>query len=292
MTVASDFDDLDGLQYTPFNDTNLPRIQRAAVSAAVTRDGMDTRAGDSYRQGVSIKTARHQFATTQPKMWSGNRSHFVRLVTYGQPRSFTEFENSSLFEEQPKFDPVWFLTDPNYPRPIVFNQGPAQQEEAIIEPLVIAMRLKTNEGPIYSHDVRAGFMGGNDLESLRGSTEFVEQFVEFNEPSAARFWLDEGDRYVGTGALVDRIIVPGFSAKLHREIDPFDDSAVESLVAGLSSKSVAMRTALHELDYDLSEDVRGSFERRSSPAGGDVYGPTQALYGTDSIAYRGWTRGA
>lgn len=522
-------------EFTPFNDTDGPRIQQAVLEFNNVVSGYDTTVVDRFRQGVNLTLPRYVYQSLQPKVWTGRLDHQARVVTIGQARSFTEFEDSTIFEEQPEFNPVWYIEDPNYPFPIVFNNGPQQEEEAIIEPFTIPMRKNTNIGPFYPRSVKGSVEDGNSFDNLDGSSNFVEQFIDYDAPLDPRFFLDEGQGYFGTfptashlntendplvlytfdgnildssgngkvitlstgslsfsegpfpgsqalfvnqtafsssidpdffltgsctvqafiqpgfialtipqfivsigaagetladnilasiavnpdaiagkagflieggagvnyigasnvdtirnkewyhvaasrnsdttslylngelvaefvhvgfpeaepmtgsnlqtliigttpgtlgelgtfafsgsisnvkintralsqaevraeyarvfpvqggainTALAESIIVPGFQAVTIRNIDPFDDTRDERIVARLQTTDPNFISAVKALDFDLSEDIRGTFARKSATAGGDVYGSDAAIYGTDSIAYRGLFRGA
>jgi hypothetical protein len=190
-------------EYSPFNDTDGPRIEQSVITFASGKQGIDTREIDGLRQGVSIKTHKHRFASTQPKIWAGNLNHFVLVRTIGQARSFTEYENSTAFEERPRFNPVQYIEDPEYPFPITFNNGPQQEEEAIIEPFTIKFRKNDNEGKFPAHMVRGSIEDGNNFENEDGSSNFVEQFIELTPPNEPRFFLDEGQAYFGSRQLAD-----------------------------------------------------------------------------------------
>jgi len=220
-------DALDAAQFTAFNDTTGPRIAQAIVSFVSGKQGIDTSEYDSLRQGVSIRTNRHRFNGTQAKMWAGNLNHFVLVRTIGQIRSFTEFEDSPIFEDFPKFDPVQFVQDVNYPVPITFNNGPQQQEEAIIEPFVIKFRKNDNEGRFPSRSVKGNLEDGNHFDNEDGGANRIEQFIELTPPSGPRFFLDEGQEYFG------EVIQPG-----HLTTN-FNPLALYSLTEGTIVKTIS-----------------------------------------------------
>jgi len=285
IATITENDNLPIGEFTPFNDTDGPRIQQAVQEFGATQ-GYDTTVIDRFRQGVSLRMPRHLYQSIQPKIWGGRLDHQIRVITIGQARSFTQFENSGIFEEQPEFNPVWYIEDPNYPLPIVFNNGPQQEEEAIIEPFTIPMRKNTNEGPFYPRSVKGSLEDGNGFDDLLGGNNVVEQFIDYNAPSDPRFFLDEGQEYFGS------VIIEGFTPVIIRNIDPFDDTRDERIIERLQIDNQDMLDAVKRLDFDLSEDIRETFSKKSATAGGDVYGPEAAIYGTDSIAYRGLFRGA
>lgn len=278
-------------EFTPYNDTDGPRVQEAVKTFEIGTQGYDTSQIDRFRQGVSMRTNEHVYETMQPKIWAGNLKHVTRVVTIGQARSFTEFFDTKLFEEKPEFNPVWYIEDPDYPFPIIFNDGPQEEEEAIIEPFTIPMRKKSIEGPFYPRTPKASLEDGNGFDDLRGGTNRVEQFIDYAQPLDPRFFLDEGQEYFG-GVNNGSIIIEGFTPVIIRNLDPFNDTKDESIVDRLETNDADFISAVKALDVDLSEDIRETFTRKSATAGGDVYGPDNAIYGTDSIAFRGTTRGA
>lgn len=199
--------ELAGTEFTPFNDTDQPRIEQAVLAADVVSGGMDTTLVDPYREGVNIRTARHRFNSTQPKLWAGNLNHYVTVRTIGQARSFTEFDNSAVFVDQPisvsnpthpaDFNPIQYIQDPEYPFPIIFNNGPQQEEEAIIEPFTIKFRRPSIEGQVTARSVKANLEDGNTFDSDQRAANRIEQFISFTPPNEPRFFLDEGEAYVG-----------------------------------------------------------------------------------------------
>lgn len=277
--------------FTPFNDTDKARIQQA-VQIFDAVQGYDTTQIDRFRQGVNIRLPQHLYKTIQPKMWSGRFDHQTRINTIGQARSFVEFDNSIEFVEKPEFNPVWFIENrADYPYPIIFNDGPQQAEEATIEPLTIPMKKDSIDGPYYPRSAKATLEDGNGFDNLLGGTTRVEQFIEYNQPLTPRFFLDDGQQYWGAN-LNDSIIVEGFTANIVRNLDPFDDTRDEAIVDQIQTTDATFISAVKALDFDLSEDIRGTFTKKSATAGGDVYGTNAAMYGTDSIAFRGVFRGA
>lgn len=185
-------------QFTPFNDTDKPRIQQA-IQIIDAVQGYDTTQIDRFRQGVNVRLPQHLYKTTQPKIWSGRFDHQTKVITFGQERSFVEYDDSTIFREKPEFNPVWFIEDrENYPYPIIFNDGPQQEEEASIEPFTIPMRKNNNEGPFYPRSIKASLEDGNGFDDLFGGTTRVEQFIDYSPPLDPRFFLDEGQSYWGT----------------------------------------------------------------------------------------------
>lgn len=290
--MTADCENADSLEFTPFNDTDQPRIQQMIIGFETAKQGMNTIQIDPYRQGVSIRTPRHLYIGMQPKMGSGHPCHFTRVNTIGQSRDFTQFEESPLFEELPRFNPVWYLTDPTYPYPIVFNQGPQQVEESVVEPFTIPFRMPGDVQKYYVRGVHANIGSGNPDVELGGGNDIIEQCIEYNPPLTIDPFLDEGQAYFGDGPIQDDIVLEGYVPYVQRNIDPFNDTKDESIVARLNTSDAAFINAVKQLDFDLSEDIRGSFSKKSATAGSVVYGDTCGRYGTDSIAYLDTFRGS
>lgn len=278
--------------YFPFNDTSEPVIQRQVSNFNLAKNGIDTREIDRFRQGVSIRTSNHLFSTTMPKMWAGNINHFTNTNTLGQARSFVEFGNSNNFNDRiRKFNPVQFMTDPLYPRPIIFNNGPQQKEEANIYPFDIPFAKDYNEINT-SRQIRGTLEDGNeDLTNDNRAHNIVEQFLDFQQPKTFGYFLDEGTEYFGTNAPEESIIIDGYFPLIERDFVPFDDRRKETIVNTVQGEADLIET-LKSLKYDLDGDLRQKHNRASMPAGTSVYGINAGLYGTDSIAYSNLIRGA
>lgn len=88
------------------------------------------------------------------------------------------------------------------------------------------------------------------------------------------------------------IKIDGYVVYPQTALDMFNDTTDEQLVERLQTTDSDMISALKDLDYDLSEDIRGTFGKRSASAGSSVYGPNMASYGTDSIAFSNMLRGS
>lgn len=217
MTIADlENADLAGMEFTPFNDTNQSRIEQAVLAVGVVSGGMDTTLIDQHRDGVNIRTARHRFNSTQPKLWAGNLNHYATVRTIGQARSFTEFGNSAAFIDQPisvsnpthpaDFNPIQYLQDPNYPLPIIFNNGPQQEEEASIEPFTIKFRRASIEGQVTARSIKANLEDGNTFDSDQQGANRIQQFISFIPPNEPRFFLDEGEEHVGAYPFVEYLL--------------------------------------------------------------------------------------
>jgi hypothetical protein len=88
------------------------------------------------------------------------------------------------------------------------------------------------------------------------------------------------------------IKIDGYVSYPQTLLQVFNDTRDEQIAEQLQTTDADMLSALQDLDYDLSEDIRGTFGKRSASAGSSVYGPNMASYGTDSIAFSNMLRGS
>lgn len=306
---------LAGGEFNAFDDSTAgyPASNRIgalneSVIAIFTQSGsgMDTSAFDKFRQGVEMRRPVHVYGTTQPKLWAGNLHHRPYMYNpYGQMRSWTEFENTTQYYDNTiPFDPILYIKSQNnnfntYPYPIYFNDGPQEGEECSVEPLTIPFRLATSvgEGAFPARRPKGNLEDGNPTPDIPQSNNRVLQFIEYNSPLTPNPFLDAGQEYIGAGSIEDAIIREGYVDFILRLGDPFDDTETETIVKELEIDTATVDgqdfvAALLKLELDLDEDIRDTYTQKSATAGYTVYGPDQARYGTDSIAYAGWGRGS
>lgn len=273
------------LEFTPFNDSPGPGY----VATDEDTGGIDTREIDAFRQGVEIRTNHQRFAGMQPKLWAGDTSHAVNTNTFGQARSFVEFENSLLFQDLPIFDPVAYLNlGADYPLPIVFNNGPQQEEEVSIEPITIPFRKPSVEGPFFAHRVAGSIQDGNDFDTVFRNANRTEQFFDYQDPLQIRFFLDEGGFVFGN--TYPAIQTEGYIAGMERLLRAFDDTTIDDVPQSTRASSDLL-DVLYQLDMNLNQDLRPS-KTRSAGANTFIYGRDSAIYGGDSLAFIGQTRGS
>lgn len=272
------------MNYSPFDDT---RFQVRAPPP--TESGYNTVAIDLYRQGIEISTNRFRFLGSQPKLWSGNLSGFSDVVTYGQNPGFIDGNALGLeskFEDLPKFNPVAYLSmGVSYPLPVVFNNGPDEEMEASIEPLSIPFKKPSNEGPNYAHSIRGSYEDGNMEGHSPKSTNPSEQFIDLRTVSDNRVFLDEGPGDFGN------IVRDLYIADVGHTPVPFDDTVSFSPDADLETNN----TIIKQLAHDAMKKENVSFlpyGKKSATAGFSYYGNGIGLYGTDSIAFGGWSLGS
>jgi hypothetical protein len=272
------------MQFSPFDDT-----QAHTRSIQPTENGYDTSGWDLYRQGVEITTDRVRFLGSQPKMWSGEITGYSTIVTFGQNPGTIDGNAIGLeskFEDLPEFNPVAFLTlGAAYPLPITFNDGPSEETEATIEPFVVPFKKPTNEGPYYAHTVRASYEEGNIEGHIVKSTNRIEQFVDLRPSLDTRFFLDEGADYFGNLPRDPCVADVGFLPI------PFDDT----LPYSPDNKLTTVNSVFHQVIRDGSETGEVDFlpySKKSTPAGFSCYGLNAGQYGTDSVAFLGWSLGS
>lgn len=287
----------EGSEYFPFDDSRHSSIQKAVRDTSLaTENGIGTQEIDEFRQGIEITTQKYRSLGTGNKFWAGNILGYTKVTTYGQALSFTEYENDKKFYELPRFDPVYYIeAGLAYPRPIVFNEGPQQNEEASVEPLTIPFRkgLNTNEGPEHAHAFRGSVEDGNNVfDRLNGFTNRIEQRIEYKVQDEPWPFLDEGQEYIGNH-VTSSIIVDGYFDFVERTIEPFDDLSDKILQKRLNTGNItSLISASSELSLNLDLDIRGGREYRSAAAGWDAYGPARGRYGTDSLTFLGLVRGS
>lgn len=271
-------------QFFPFNDSGEVYFKPTDSSTG----GGDTELIDRFRQGSELKTNRQRFMGMQPKIWTGSLDHVVNVTTVGQARSFTEFENSKIFEDMPIFNPVTYIVlGPNYPLPIIFNEGPQQEEEAYMEPISIPYRKNSPEGPFYARRVAGSVEDGNNLDSVYKSTNRITQFIDIDLPIVTRPFLDEGTFY--WGSTEEGIVVDGYISSQQRLLKPFDDTSLDDVVENIPNISDDLYDVLVRMNVNLNDDLRPS-RTKGTPAGSDIYGPYSSA-GVDSFAFSGYSRG-
>jgi hypothetical protein len=272
------------MYFSPFDDS-----QTRTRPPSPTESGYDTSGVDIYRQGVEITTNRFRFLGSQPKLWSGETSGYVEVVTYGQNPGAIEgnvLGLESKFEDMPEFNPVAYLSlGVSYPLPIVFNDGPSEETEATIEPLAIPFKKPSNEGPHYAHAIRGSYEDGNSEGWVVKSTNVIEQFVDLRPGVDSRFFLDEGADSFGN------IPREPFVADVGYVPVPFDDTATYSPDNKLTTSDTAIRDFVRD-GSQMGEIDFLPYGKKSAPAGFSCYGMNAGQYGTDSVAFAGWGLGS
>ena len=291
------------LEFHAYNDVDPKKSTASAISiyTATGSGGMNTSAIDGLRQGVEIRTNKHLFSSNQPKIWAGNFEHATKITTYGQFRSWSEYENNiAWYDNVVEFNPVLYIKDNlKYPYPIYFNNGPQQGEEAVIEPLTKPFRLDQYviEGAWPIHRPKGNLEDGNPDTNLPQGNSRTSQLIPYDPPLVYNPFLDAGQAYIGLGPIEDCIIVEGYIKYNSTVIHPYDDTKEEIIVKQLridtsTPEGLNFIDQLKLLDINLDEDLRQDYTQKSATAGYTVYGPEQARYGTDSVTYVGWLRGS
>lgn len=274
------------MSFTPFDDS-----QTKTRFPEPSGEGYDTSTWDNYRQGVEITNEKFRFLSTQPKFWAGVVGSQEKIITYGQPQGYVEEDPVGLgskFKDLPLFDPsAYIVLGPNYPLPIVFNDGPIEQTAATIEPLAIPFKKHSNEGPYYAHAIRGELEDGNDFDNpMFPASSRIEQFVDVRPPTNVLFFLDEGGGYFGN------IRRDQYIAGIDRRVIPFDDNLGNSPDVRLQTTNSFMHMLIKNSLNAVEEDELLPYAKKSASAGYSYYGRDIGLYGTDSVAFGGWIRGS
>ena len=287
----------DGLEFTPYNESPVKAVP---VITASMSGAMDTREIDAFRQGVEISSEAHRFKGLGAKIWAGNIKGYTIIRTLGQALSFTEYKNDKKFNDLlVKFNPVAYIElGENYPYPLIFNEGPQQNKETSIQPFTIPFRngRDSNEAQDIAHQVRGSVEDGNQNNlQLNGYTDRITQFVPFYNASQEHSpFLDEGE-YTFGDTEDGGIKIQGYVNSAEINMVPYHDIENEPAFKDLSFFGATDELKIfiqNSSSIDLNEDIRENYHQKSSTAGRDVYGPGQAITGTDSIAFNGWLRGS
>ncbi len=285
----------DGTEYVAYDDSRQDFFTRASEATALASGStpIDTTEIDIFRQGVEITTQAYRFEGPGAKIWSGNIKGFTQVRTLGQAVSWTEDQNSKAFTDQQVFNPLEYVDNEDYPSPIVFNDGPQGLKEASINVFGVPFSDSVVEDSTnQAYGVRGNAEDGNqDANKLNGANSRIRQFLVFGEDDLVPF-LDDGQLYYGD-TISTSIIVEGFLNDGEAVITPFNDRGNDVLIDQLSTNNDTLKRILGlSSSLNLDDDIRGTHGVRSTAAGGDVYGPGQAQYGTDSIAFSGFFRGS
>jgi hypothetical protein len=300
MVRYNEYEGLSGNEFQPFDDSGDKRLSQLIAISTQSGSGYVTAKFDTYRQGVEITSPQQLYKGNQPKLWSGNLSHHIKIVTYGQARSWTEYKNNKKFDDivMPFNVLQWIESPETYPMPIYLNDGPQSEEEAIVEPFTIPFRKSPQEGARPPRTPKGTLEDGNGFDSPIGATNRVLQFIEYAKPLTARYFLDAGEQYFGNGILGNGIKIEGYVPFIERQGTPFNDTQDEEIVKQVNVGTGSLpdqqfNSELKLLKIELDEDIRQNYFQKSANAGIiGVYGPNQARYGTDSITFSGIIRGS
>jgi len=189
--------------YSPFNDAILETdFQNAIRTGGLISSGnqIDTTEINQYRQGIEIAQEAYRFMGTGPKIWAGNIKGCVTIQTIGQMLSFVEFENTTMFEERIRFDPVSYIeSDQHEDLEMIFNDGPQQNKETRIDVFTspYTKGLDSNEALSNAHDIRASLEDGNPLWGyVSEKNSQIEQFFDFRDHTLPPF-LESGEKFFG-----------------------------------------------------------------------------------------------
>ncbi len=285
-----------------FNDCGSDGLIEKLLLSNNTKDGMDTRPIDFFRQGVELTQQKFRFGSTQPKLWTGNIKHWIDPNIIGQAVDFSKFDQTTQYtdsSEGRKWDPVEHLLNDIPNSLILFNEGLQQQSRSSIDPLFIQGKKNTIEdikdpitgikcdgGIPIKQLVRRNSPALISLENTRG--RFADNGMGDEFMANTYIPIDYYWQYLYTNAWVDdtRSIIDPYhdEVQVNNELNP--------LILQLTNPSSDIISALisnSNLDLDESDEV--DFEYRSATAGYQFGDCTTALYGSDSIAFGGMLRG-
>lgn len=206
--------------------------------------------------------------------------------------------------------------DPDNVYPIYMNGGPQFYEEAIVEPFPMPFRLATNESPQEQiRGVYAFLEGGNVGDERRFGTDMVEQMIYREDSNQVRSFYEYGAQYIivsASNGKVINVIDTRPNAILDQTVQPqlkpwvdepkgiffpqITDTTdllgvtVTSNIVSLDGEVVgSIVQPFFSENYETSDSSLQTRDQKSATAG-FTYG--NALYGTDSVAFGGYLRGA
>lgn len=275
-------------QFVANEDGTFKKIQYHEIS------GSNTKNIDSYRQGIELTQQKYRFLGVGPKIWAGNIKGCTEVRTLGQALQYTEAMNDKKYLDKQNFNPVEYVQNANYPYPIYLNEGPSNAKATRIQPLTIIGFLGDQDNDDPARKVCGNVEDGNMVnDELCGGNNRIEQFYNFESKTVVPF-LEEGESYFGDAA-GGKIFIEGYlnDTSEAEGIAPYVEDGNKFLTDKLSTNDNTILTVLkNSSSLNLDEDIRRNYNVKSAPAGGDVYGPDQSQYGTDSIAYSGYFRGS
>lgn len=300
-----------GFEFIPFDDARESNRYLTVATIEQSGSGMDTTGFDVWRQGVELTMPKYLYGGMVAKIWAGNLNHYTKIITYGQARSWTEYTELKYHDDElVPFNPTNWITDPeNFHTPLYFNEGPQQEEEAIIEPFTFPFRKDPLVGVLPPRSIKAYLEDGNNFLGEAGNNK-ISQFIDYDQPLDSRFFLDSGEEYIGpikapgevaTVALPQKagktIMIEGHIPLIVRNNQPFNDTNDEEIVKQLTITTVSNNDStflseLKKLNIELDDEIRGEYNLRSASAGHFVYGPNMNRVNTDSVSYVGMIRGS
>ena len=261
--------------FEPFSDVLFEQKEKTSGSVPST----DTTAIDRFRQGIELQTRKQLYETIQPKIWGGTVTHSGKIShrqdywALGQAKDFTATEGTSLFTDNPEFDPTLYLNlGISYPFPILFNGGLQEQQQAIIEVVKTPFRFPS-------------LTNFHDEATVKGFNWNL--FVNFYSPvatSSFTAFLDQG-AVILASATVDYRLPDNVSTEAYADAinltstkyDNFDDS---------------FKTAMNYLSQSLDDSFIPYRKKSTSAGAASLYGMNIQKYGTDSIAFIGRAKGS
>ena len=259
--------------FTPFIEG------KQEVRQQVTANGIDTRAIDSFRQGVEINNNIVSIATSiTPHIGSGNADHSFQITNYGISIGFDDANPSQPYVDSSKFDSVEYIQNQSYCRyPLIFNGRVTGLTNSSLEPLTIPSFNPASdvEVPFYAHRIRG--------ELASGQTKLFSSLIYRGHLGTSNAFHDGGSVTLGN------IRAPGVSSGITYCFLPFDDSGNNFVISGvkLGNEQTWINT-IREMNYNWDTDLR-SINSKAATCGYQ-FGLSETRNGTDSIAYGGRLR--
>lgn len=270
------------------------------TSGFVNTSSIDTRAIDSYRQGVELTQLKH-FDAGIVKIHAGEPGHVLHRNRYGMDRNF---RNEPHFEELDYFNPVEFLQAQGSDSPLQFNiitfpiitNSNDQIEnyvfDGIIEPLTIRARMSffSIDVPFEAHDVRAALMEGNTDTTWAADSIVTVRVNDQRSIVAYHDQYADGVVFAGEeGGGIEQPIssVVGFFRHEKMSIVPFIDRRIVRNASASLSYGTDMNAALSLMSGATDSYLRLALNERSATCGWDF--SNNVSVGTDSLAFGGQT---
>lgn len=285
--------------HPPFIETVVNRIIDVPSSASI-----DTSAIDKFRQGVSLRTNRHRFISTQPKMWVGDLSHKMQQQVFG---------STGDLPDDTAFDDMHFDIDIN--RVIDLFETPTESvttrfsaagdDDGTIENMNGVIEIFDIREIVFHPGLKTvihrqyGVFGNGNID-IRGNADQISQELDTDDKLFAspfteigRYKLGFNGTYISenmytSGATVYHPEHVEQETDIRRTISPFSDIRAATLRVAQSTLSTE-RIAFHAVLLQLSgsTDIDELEHTRTFGAGFTYHG---TAHGMESIAFGGLMR--
>ena len=272
---------------TPFIETKTVRDSQPVSG------GIDTSQIDDLRQGVEIRTSKHQFSSGQPKVWAGRTDHVHEELNFGQKRS----SNSTIsFEDVDRLDAALYLrANGRLSLPLTIDDSTSLDDsvyDGTIEPLTIRriVSFDTIDYPGDPHEVKATLMLANN--DAYGNANIVSQTEEYLFTGSHSPYFDGVDSF-GNASLnvTGNILLLGLTSHVLTKLGPFDDlKTIDTSGSFFNSGNLYYRprtTPMIISSGAVNDNGLFKLGTRSKRAGFATDGNRLTPAGTDSIAFIG-----